>query len=622
MKYYIDYERIGIYTDVSFSETFKKGKIFITIKPNNSEGYSISEHPISFANGILKANEIEKLLFSSETEIDFDGLTHKGKKIEKVRYSRIILSGKEKVALKFIDYSCNYIFIPVYETLYMPVYAPIFDIEFDEYGRPFQQVILGSEIIDYDPLRQYIVDMPLEIVLNNNDIIILTLEEFDKRKSVNSNSQTNVRSVEVSLSDEIELYDKFKEAYNNLVLTKNNYFITGKAGTSKSTLLKYFIKNSEKSVVVLAPTGLSAIAIGGQTIHSFFKIPPHTIDLNNFRPPIKEIYRKTDTFLIDEISMVRSDLLDIIDLILKANQKNDLPFGGKQMVFFGDPFQLSPIVEKDQNVRQYFSDSYISEWFFHSKAYMMSDIQLVTLDRIYRQTDLEFINILNRVRIGKQTEEDISKLNSRCKINIPLDVDEIITLTSTNALAEDTNNIRLSKLSGKEFCFQGSFSGTFNKVTLPAPEYLKLKMGAQIMFVKNDSNHRWVNGTIGTIKDLSMNKISINVKGMSVTVDKESWQQIRYEYNKEEKKIIPVVIGEYKQFPLKLAWAITIHKSQGLTFENVIIDIGNGIFASGQLYVALSRCTSMEGLFFKKMISQNDCIVDRRVLDFVHEKEA
>ena len=415
----------------------------------------------------------------------------------------------------------------------------------------------------------------------------------------------------------LDINDEFKSAFDLMEYTKECLFITGKAGTGKSTLLKYFKANTGKKIIVLAPTGVAAINVGGQTIHSFFRFPSKIIQKDTIRRlRDKSVVENLDMVIIDEVSMVRSDLMDGIDHALRLNRgRMKTPFGGIQMVFFGDLFQLSPVVENE--ARQLLEERYSSPYFFSANVFNDCHIKTIELSTIYRQKDTSFMGLLNRVRNKEHTEEDLDTLNKRVQKEIAVSKkDETVILTTTNSLANAINQDRLSNLPGKEITYQAKATGKFEESTYPTEACLKLKKGAQIILIKNDPDKRWVNGTLAKVVALSKDSIVVDINGSTCDVPVAKWQKIEYSYNEDEDKIEDKVVGDFAQYPIKLAWAITIHKSQGQTFDKVIIDLGHGAFTHGQLYVALSRCTCMDGIRLKRPVIHSDIIFDQRIYEF------
>jgi len=412
----------------------------------------------------------------------------------------------------------------------------------------------------------------------------------------------------------LDINDEFKSAFDLMENTKEHLFITGKAGTGKSTFLKYFYANTGKKIIVLAPTGVAAINVGGQTIHSFFRLPPKIIHEDAIkRLRDRSLVENLDMVIIDEVSMVRSDLMDGIDYALRLNRgKMKTPFGGVQMVFLGDLFQLSPVVESE--ARKLLEERYSSPYFFSAKVFNECNIRSIELSTIYRQKDSSFMELLNRIRNEEHTEEDLNTLNKRVQKDAVISKkDTTVILTTTNSLANAINQDRLSKLPGKEIAYEAMATGKFEESAYPTGASLKLKKGAQIILIKNDPAKRWVNGTLAKVAALSNDSIVVDIDGNTFDVPVVKWQKIEYSYNEDEDKIEGEVVGAFEQYPIKLAWAITIHKSQGQTFGKVIIDLGHGAFTHGQLYVALSRCTCLDGIRLKRPVTHNDIIFDRRI---------
>jgi len=412
----------------------------------------------------------------------------------------------------------------------------------------------------------------------------------------------------------LDINDEFKSAFKLMEYTKECLFITGKAGTGKSTLLKYFKANTGKKIVVLAPTGVAAINVGGQTVHSFFRLPPKIIQKDAIkRLRDKSLFENLDMVIIDEVSMVRADLMDGIDYALRINRgKMKIPFGGVQMVFFGDLFQLSPVVENE--ARQLLEELYATPYFFSAKVFENCHLKSIELSTIYRQKDSSFMELLNRVRNKEHTEEDLSVLNKRVQKNTVISKkDATVILTTTNKLANAINQDRLLRLPGKEVTYNAVATGRFDESAYPTDTALKLKKGAQVILLRNDPNKQWVNGTLAKVVALSDHSIVVDINGRECDVPVVKWQKIEYSYNEDEDKIEDEVVGAFEQYPIKLAWAITIHKSQGQTFDEVIIDLGYGAFTHGQLYVALSRCTCLDGIRLKRPVMPSDIIFDERI---------
>jgi len=419
------------------------------------------------------------------------------------------------------------------------------------------------------------------------------------------------------LPEHLDINDEFKSAFDLMEYTKECLFITGKAGTGKSTLLKYFKANTGKNIIVLAPTGVAAVNVGGQTIHSFFRLPPKIIQKEAIkRLRDRGLFENLDMIIIDEVSMVRSDLMDGIDYALRLNRgRIKKPFGGVQMVFFGDLFQLSPVVENE--AREFLEERYLSPYFFSAKVFDDCHLRTIELSTIYRQKDSSFMELLNRVRNKEHTEQDLKTLNKKVQKDVTVyRKDSTVILTTTNNLANAINQDRLSKLPGKEIAYKANATGKFEEPTYPTAASLKLKKGAQVILIKNDPDKRWVNGTLAKVVALSQDSIVVDIDGATHDVPVARWEKIEYSYNEEQDRIEDEVVGEFAQYPLKLAWAITIHKSQGQTFDKVVIDLGHGAFTHGQLYVALSRCTCLDGIKLKRPVVHSDIIFDERIYEF------
>ncbi len=434
----------------------------------------------------------------------------------------------------------------------------------------------------------------------------------------------------------IDFNQEFASAFELIEHTRQNILVTGKAGTGKSTLLQYFRHKTQKKIAVLAPTGVAAINIKGQTIHSFFMfrpdITPDTVDEIYVIKKKRGLYAKLETLVIDEISMVRSDLLDCIDMFLRLHgPKPSQPFGGVQMVFFGDLYQLPPVVRRDEG--EIFRTVYKTPYFFGSKAFENFEFKLLELKEIYRQKDERFIQILNAIRHNTMSDEDLKLLNARCHGRLELSDDEFyVSLTTTNDLAERININRLGQREGKAHRYTGVVSGEFEKKSgnnLPTLQILDVKIGAQVMMLTNDPEKRWVNGTIGKVveihedpdpdgKDIIMVKLA---DGKTVDVNVFTWEIFQFYYDAEIESLSSRVIGYFTQYPLKLAWAVTIHKAQGKTFDRVVLDLGNGTFAHGQLYVALSRCTTLEGIVLKQPIQRRHILLDESIKEFFDRLE-
>jgi len=420
--------------------------------------------------------------------------------------------------------------------------------------------------------------------------------------------------------DNIELSEEQKIFYKLINEEGINAFITGRAGTGKSLLLKYFVENSSKNTAVVAPTGVAAINIGGQTIHSLFKLPPELQDFNKIQVDFrtKELLKNLDTLVIDEISMVRADLIEAMNIKLQLAKGSGLPFGGVQIVMFGDLYQLPPIVE-DGQLGRFFDHNFGGAYFFNAPIFKELEYRILELSQIFRQTDKEFIGILNAIRTGTQTQEMLDKLNKRTETALPKS--GFITLAGHNSTVTTINNRKLSELPSEEKVYIAEITGEMNEKTFPTDKELKLKIGAQVMLLKNDKKkpRRWVNGTIGVITGLTDDIVRVSIDGVEHTIQKESWEAFRYFYDHNTRKIEKEAVSSFRQYPLKLAWAVTIHKSQGQTFKSVALDMSKRAFATGQTYVALSRCQSLQGLYLLSPIKQEDILIDSEIIEFMRD---
>ncbi len=424
----------------------------------------------------------------------------------------------------------------------------------------------------------------------------------------------------------LDLNPHFKQAWETMDKTDRHLFITGKAGTGKSTLLDYFRTKTQKKVVVLAPTGVAAVNVRGQTIHSFFGFKPDITPEAVARIPVRnrELLKELDAIVIDEISMVRADLLDCVDKYLRLHGHDKyLPFGGIQMIFFGDLYQLPPVVtERD---RELLARQYASPYFFDANVFACLTLDIMELETIYRQRDESFITILNAIRGNTANASHFQRLNERYTADREAASTLAITLTTTNALADAVNTEALASLATEAVTYNGVVSGTFMEKDAPVPFALVLKKGAQVMLLNNDTGKRWVNGTIGTITSIKKaadkdeaDTLMVKIDdGRTVPVLPYTWDAHEFVLDHDTKAISSRPVGSLTQYPLKLAWAVTIHKSQGKTFEQVVIDLGRGTFAHGQLYVALSRCTSLGGITLKQLVQPRHVLMDRRVMAFM-----
>lgn len=434
-------------------------------------------------------------------------------------------------------------------------------------------------------------------------------------------------------TDSIDLDNpELQQALQIIQFTRNSLFLTGRAGTGKSTFLRYIAANTKKKHVILAPTGIAAINAGGSTIHSFFKLPFYPLlptdtrySVRNLRGTMKyngekiKLLKELELIIIDEVSMVRADIIDFIDKLLRVYCRNMRePFGGKQMLFVGDIYQLEPVVKEDD--RRLLHPFYASGYFFDARVFRSFQLVSVELRKVYRQTDPEFVSILDDIRTNNATDADLQRLNQRVGSSFSDDDENLsITLSTRRDTVDFINRRELEKLDGKSFISVGQITGEFPESSLPTPVELELKPGCHVMFIKNDMNKRWVNGTLGVVSAIDDDGAVVCVvteDGNEYDVEKELWENVRYKFNETEKKIEEEQIGTYVQFPLRLAWAITVHKSQGLTFRRVNIDFTGGAFAGGQTYVALSRCMSLDGISLKEPIRRNDIFVRSEVVRF------
>ncbi len=419
---------------------------------------------------------------------------------------------------------------------------------------------------------------------------------------------------------------EFKYILDEMEKTNKHLFVTGKAGTGKSTLLNLFMSTTKKKAVVLAPTGIAALNVGGQTIHSFFGFAPRLMQKHEIKRRYQsKLYKAIDLIIIDEISMVRADILDNIDYFLRLNRDSHLPFGGVQMVFFGDLFQLPPVVSTPEEII-YFQTFYKGAYFFFAQAFENQGFKLEILElrKIYRQEERHFIRLLETVRTNRMDYEDLEDLNIRHDPKFEPE-EGYITLTTRNAIADSLNERKLKENTNPTYLFQAQITGSFDPRLFPTEQMMPLKLGAQVMFIRNDSEKRYVNGMIGTIVLLDDENIEVEVTGKNevknrIQVQHATWEILKYiPSEKDPSRLDTEVVGSFKQYPLKLAWAITIHKSQGKTFDKVIIDMGTGAFEHGQTYVALSRCKTLGGIVLKQKLRPQDVLTDERIVEFYEQ---
>ena len=425
----------------------------------------------------------------------------------------------------------------------------------------------------------------------------------------------------------MSIYDFAKDIILN---TDTTLFVTGRAGTGKTTLLRYVAESSQKNTVVVAPTGIAAINAGGVTIHSFFKLPfapfiPSVIEAKKLiagqkmRAEFRSVIRSVDMIIIDEVSMLRADILDAIDVVLRHYRNSKFPFGGVQMVFFGDMYQLPPVCVNDEWF--ILKDYYTTPYFFSAKVFEKQEIVCLELDKIFRQRDADFVEILNQVRNNNISKENFNRLNDRYNPDFDLENNQdFVVLTTHNAVSDDINESRLIDIDSKTFIFDAAIKGDFPEYLYPVEQQIVLKKGARVMFTANDHinpERLYYNGKMGTVVELEDNNVYVTCDGEDdpILVNYETWENNTFSYNRKENSVDVKTIGTFTQLPLRLAWAITIHKSQGLTFQKVAIDAANS-FTSGQVYVALSRCTSLDGIVLLSPINSNSIMVDSRIQRF------
>lgn len=416
----------------------------------------------------------------------------------------------------------------------------------------------------------------------------------------------------------LELSAEQAAVFETIEGTTDNVFVTGRAGTGKSTLLNHLSWNTSKQLVIAAPTGVAALNVGGQTIHSLFRLPigviaDHDIAQNG---DLRKLLNTIDTLVIDEVSMVNADLLDAIDRSLRQARQRPLEaFGGVQLVLFGDPYQLAP-VPGDADERAYFEDQYRSMWFFDAKVWNETSLRIFELNTIHRQHEEEFKAMLNAVRHGAVTAEIAERFNETGARPVP--AEDAITLATRNDTVNRINATELAKLPGRVLTAKAEITGDFGGRAYPADESLELKVGARVMFLRNDSDQRWVNGTVGTVTKIA-STVFVEVDGEVHEVEPAIWEKYKYSYSAATKQLSRDIVAEFQQFPLRLAWAVTIHKSQGKTYDRAIVDLGQRAFAPGQTYVALSRITELDGLYLTRPLRPSDVIVDENVRRFMSQ---
>ena len=423
--------------------------------------------------------------------------------------------------------------------------------------------------------------------------------------------------------------EEMQKALQIIQFTRRSLFLTGKAGTGKSTFMRHIAATIKKKHIILAPTGIAAINAGGSTLHSFFKLPFHPLlptdkrySARNIRDTLKyngektKLLREVELIIIDEISMVRADIIDFIDKVLRIYNRN---MRGKQLLLVGDIYQLEPVIKEDE--RQLLRPFYPSCFFFDAHVFREMQLIAVELKKVYRQRDAQFISLLDHIRTSQVSDTDLRLLNARVNAEIGTEEGRLsITLSGRRDTVDYINEKQLNTLPDQPTIFYGHIEGEFPESSLPTPIELEVKTGAQVLFIKNDKERRWVNGTLGTIIGFGDEEDGIiyvrTEDGRDFDVEREIWSNVRYTFNEKEQKIEEEEIGSYQQFPLRLAWAITVHKSQGLTFNNVKIDFTGGVFAGGQTYVALSRCTSLQGISLQEPIRRENIFVRTEVINF------
>ncbi|MCO5948280.1 ATP-dependent DNA helicase [Mucilaginibacter flavidus] len=513
-----------------------------------------------------------------------------------------------------------------------------------------------------DRLREFIKNNPAEYknFVDKCYYILKTIARFGKTLSLANPFKDTFREIDYLLRIECgeiqlkifdeplflpDLYSRFKnfpEGYEKNVIvsqlfrkledSNESFYITGKAGTGKSTFIQYFAKKTRKKLLMCAFTGIAAINVGGQTIHSFFRFPlkplmPEDDEITKFEKYSKKykLIQEIDAIIIDEVSMLRADIVEAIDYSLRINGGDpNKVFGGKQIIFVGDIFQLPPVANlNDSTENMLFTEEYKSQYFFDSIAYRKLNPIYFEFKISYRQgSDSEFVKLLDKVRICDTSKEAIDALNIRVDPTyVPKNDEFVITLATNNMIAFNENSRRLYELPYTSFKFEAVIEGEFKQDKYPTDKTLELKKYAQVIFIKNDSGGRWVNGTIAKIDFIADDFIEVRLQDGTIhKLEPSTWENRVFQYDKFKRRIVSETKGKFKQYPIKLAWAVTIHKSQGLTFDNTIIDVGTGTFVNGQLYTALSRCRTLNGITLKKAIRKEDIILDQRIINF-HERE-
>ncbi len=415
----------------------------------------------------------------------------------------------------------------------------------------------------------------------------------------------------------VQASDEFAGAIHQAAASRDAMFITGRAGTGKSTLLRCLRVNLPQKTAVLAPTGLAAVNVGGQTIHSFFGFPPQLITSEVVKRCRRAaMFRSIETLIIDEVSMVRADLMQGIDMALRLTRKQPAkPFGGVQVIAMGDLHQLPPVV-RERDEMAFFQETFGGVYFFNAPVFQDTPLHVSELTKVYRQEDAQFLDALNGIREGNPAREHLDLLNGRVMPRALELAEEYIVLTPVNLAAEKTNTLFLDRLSARAAQFDAIVSGKFETSAYPTDANLVLKEGAKVVLLRNDPDKRWVNGTQARVSRIKGRTVWIEVKGEEHELEPVAWENVRYEHNPETEKLEEKVVGSFRQLPVRLAWALTIHKSQGMTLDKVYVNFGRGTFAHGQAYVALSRCRSLEGLALARPIMRSDIVFDERALGY------
>ncbi|MEO0619135.1 MAG: AAA family ATPase [Pseudomonadota bacterium] len=418
--------------------------------------------------------------------------------------------------------------------------------------------------------------------------------------------------------ERLTITPEFERALDAIKRERTHLFVTGKAGTGKSTLLKILRDTVSSRMAVVAPTGLAAVNVGGQTIHSLFTLPPKLITPDLIRSSRNaRLIRKLELLVIDEISMVRADLMDAIDKSLrKTRNAPEIPFGGVQLIMFGDLHQLPPVVQRGE-IQHYFEETYGGPYFFNAPVFSEIEVPRIELSEVFRQSDERFVDVLNAVRDGAPDEYAVDELNGRvCDFQQLSQPSKTVVLTTTNQAAMQINQSFLSRLPGETVQVEAIVSGEFSQGAFPTEQALHLKEGARVIMLRNDSKGRWVNGTLGTVSQIDEDTVYVEINGEEYEIEAETWENVNYAWDQKAEKIVESVAGKFVQLPLRLAWALTIHKAQGMTLDRVHIDFGRGTFSHGQAYVALSRCRSLSGLTLARPLRRSDVIFDPAITEY------